>query len=71
MDEPSLTCISKLLQFQSLAHSRARNQSRLPLLMLYCAKYLRQGALGVGLPPFLWGFPYTVSAENCLPEKEV
>lgn len=39
--------------------------------MLYCAKkYFRQLAQGAGLPPFIWGFPYIVSTENCLPKKE-
>lgn len=54
----SLTCISKLLQFQLLAHSRARNHSCLPLLMLYCSKNCRQVTQCVGLPSFTWGFPF-------------
>lgn len=33
-------------------------------------KYFRQVAQGAGLPPFIWGFPYTVSTENCLPKEE-
>lgn len=61
----SLTCISKLLQFQLLAHSRARNH---PCLPLWC-KILQASRSGSWIATFDLGLSFTVGTECCLPER--